>query len=53
MLRFVDADVVDSLKESMGKLGLELRLNTPFTKVTKNGDKYAVHLKDGNTIETD
>lgn len=51
-LRFVDKDVVDELVVNMKKLGMDVRLKTPFTKVTK-GDNgmLSVHLNDGTTVE--
>lgn len=36
----------------MKKLGLDVRLKTPFEKVTKNDDgSFKVHLKDGTSVE--
>jgi glutathione reductase (NADPH) len=38
----------------MGKLGLDCRLATPFTKVEKLEDgMFRVHLKDGNHIDAE
>jgi glutathione reductase (NADPH) len=54
-LRHVDSEVVDLLVESMKKLGLDIRLHTPFTKVTKDEStgELTVHLSDGSHITGD
>ncbi len=55
-LRQVDKEITDLLVENMKKLDLDVRLKTPFTKVTKDeaSGKLSVHTgTDGEVIETD
>ena len=49
-LRHVDSEVVDLMVENMTKLGLDVRLKSPFDKVTQSDDGLCVHLRDGTTI---
>ena len=53
-LRMVDRDLMEILYDSMGKYGLDVRPNTPFTKVelTEGGMKR-VHLQDGTFVEAE
>lgn len=54
MLRMVDQDIIPLLLENMEKLGLDCRLNTPFTGVERaeNG-MLRVNLADGGYVEAE
>ena len=51
-LRHVDKEVVDLLVENMKKLDLDVRLKTPFTKVTRDADSglLTVHTEKEDEI---
>lgn len=54
MLVSCDSEILDVLKNHMTHTGLDVRLKSPFNKVTKleNGN-VAVHLEDGTTVEAE
>jgi glutathione reductase (NADPH) len=54
-LRQVDTEVVNNLVENMGKLGLDVKLKCPFTKVTKNEESglFSVHTSTNEVFEAE
>ena len=47
------AEIVEALVETLTKNGVDLRLNTPVSRITKIGDSYLVDLDSGEIIEAD
>eukprot|EP00806_Schmidingerella_arcuata_P002870 Macronucleus_36.p1 GENE.Macronucleus_36~~Macronucleus_36.p1 ORF type:complete len:473 (+),score=103.56 Macronucleus_36:1-1419(+) len=53
-LKFLDSDITDVLVESMQRLGIDVRLNSPHQSVIKNwNDMLTVKLESGETINTE
>ena len=54
MLAYVDSEVLDVLKDQIKKSGIDLRLKSPFSKVTKlDNGHLQVHLADGTVLEAE
>lgn len=53
MLRMVDQELIPHLQHSAKTLGLDLRLDSPFTHVKKLDQGYALVLKDGTELQAE
>ena len=53
MLRMTDQELIPHLQHSAKQLGLDLRLDSPFTSVKKLDDGFALVLKDGTELKAD
>ena len=50
----LDEDIHQTIYDNMIKSGLDIRVGTPFKKVTKCEDgSLDVHLENGETVNTD